>query len=91
MANCAVCGGSRSEHFNSEGVPLTVHAYTEVQGDLRGAPINQPKSKKNEPVNTEQFNRLLEVLVDNQMISAADLLYVATGKKMGEVTHGHGS
>ena len=85
---CTVCSGSKEEHFDAEGKQITIHAYTELEGDL----VTQEQDKKRRqqkgtlagvPISTmvnaqpNSVGRLVEVLIDAGAIRTEDALYIA--------------
>ena len=93
MGICAVCKGARSEHFDENGAKITVHEYTEVPGNLAGAPINDPKKDKDKDRKGEnvQLSRLVEVLAEKGLFTPAEVIYIATGTRLEVKTDGNGS
>lgn len=86
---CTACSGKKSEHFDGEGKPITRHMFTEREGELQtreAAEKNQqqqlsgpsvirlPGAQTNE---AGAIGRLCEVLLENNMMSTAQALYVA--------------
>lgn len=89
---CAICGGSRQEHFGSDGVtPVTRHMFTEQPGQLitHPTPGEMPKIKEKE--STTSLGRLIVALADRGVLSPEDVLFIVSGQKVEGAPSGNGS
>lgn len=84
---CTLCEGKRREHYDAEGKPITRHVFTTAEGQLhtheelrkeqqkaQQQVIRLPGAQTNE---AGAIGRLCEVLMENNLITASQALYVA--------------
>lgn len=69
---CMICNGTREEHNE-----LTKHVYTETAGDLRLRPeVTERQSMKEPDSGVEIVSRLIEVLVEKEVLTMPDALLI---------------
>jgi hypothetical protein len=67
---CAICGGTNEEHNE-----LTKHVFTTKAGDLRPRPeVTERQSMKQPDSGVDLASRLIELLVDKEIITPQDAL-----------------
>ena len=74
---CSACGDVYQSHFAPDGTRLTQHQFTLTPGDLRPQPPPQPPRAPVPGDAHPTFGRLVEILVDREILSLEDVLYIA--------------
>lgn len=89
-SRCSICRGTKREHIDVEGNQITQHMFTTIEGDLM-TPAEHAKRQSSQPPrvgispNVLQYmgnagvsiGRLVEVLLEKQVITPEEALYIA--------------